>query len=118
MGRGPATGAHWRTFGGNGKRRYAWLLDWRLRRPLSDGWHRLVRERLVTWWRPWHLRPEALTPRLTGRPGWAAAAVTRGFAEPGRTAQPLSTQTLWVKSKRDRTRSCCQAGRLKIVVAQ
>jgi hypothetical protein len=54
----------------HGKLLYALLLDRRLRRTLGDGWNRLDGERLATWWRPWKLLQDELTPRITGVHSW------------------------------------------------
>jgi Transposase DDE domain len=54
----------------HGKLLYALLLDRRLRRTLGAGWSRLDGERLATWWRPWKLLQDELTPRITGVQSW------------------------------------------------
>jgi Transposase DDE domain len=54
----------------HGKLLYALLLDRRLRRTLGDGWSRLDGTRLATWWRPWKLLQDELTPRITGVQAW------------------------------------------------
>jgi hypothetical protein len=54
----------------HGKLLYALLLDRRLRRTLGDDWSRLDGERLATWWRPWKLLQDELTPRITGVQAW------------------------------------------------
>jgi hypothetical protein len=54
----------------HGKLLYALLLDRRLRRTLGDGWSRLDGERLATWWRPWKLLQDEVTPRITGTQSW------------------------------------------------
>ena len=57
----------------HGQLLYALLLDRRLRRPLGAGWSRLDGERLATWWRPWKLLQDELTPRITGVQSWQPA---------------------------------------------
>jgi Transposase DDE domain len=54
----------------HGKLLYALLLDRRLRRTLGDDWSRLDGERLATWWRPWKLLQDEVTPRITGAQSW------------------------------------------------
>lgn len=57
----------------HGKRRYALLLDRRLRRQLGAAWGHVDQERPATWWRPWKFRPEALTLRISGVWSWPSA---------------------------------------------
>ena len=42
-------------------------------RTLGEGWSRLDGERLATWWRPWKLLQDELTPRITGVQSWQPA---------------------------------------------
>lgn len=50
----------------HGKLLYVLLLDKRLRRTLGEQWSWLDRVRTATWWRPWKLLRDEVTPRITG----------------------------------------------------
>ena len=54
----------------HGKWLYALMLERRMRRTMGDAWGRLDRERQATWWRPWKLMHETITPRITGALCW------------------------------------------------
>lgn len=55
----------------HGKLLYALMLEGRMRRTLGDAWGRLDQERQATWWRPWKLMRDAITPRITGALYWS-----------------------------------------------
>jgi Transposase DDE domain len=57
----------------HGKLLYALLLDRRLRRQLGAAWGHVDQERTATWWRPWKLMREALTPMISGALSWQSA---------------------------------------------
>lgn len=54
----------------HGKLLYALMLERRMRRTMGDAWGRLDRERQATWWRPWKLMHDTITPRITGALCW------------------------------------------------
>jgi DDE family transposase len=57
----------------HGKLLYALLLDRRLRRQLGAAWGHVDQERTATWWRPWKLMQEAITPMISGALSWQSA---------------------------------------------